>query len=77
MSEIDPREFGMLQANVQQLLESDRLKTKSLADLVDAMNDVRVVLAEARGGWKMFVGVGTAFFTAGGFAWETIRHFFK
>ncbi len=75
--EISPMEFGELKANVHALMESDRDKAQVLQVLATAVQKMEVTLAEARGGWKTFVGIGTAFFTAGATVWEFLRHMFK
>lgn len=58
MAEIDPQEFGRLQAQVETLIQSDAAKTDLLVKLADDMQAVRVQLAEARGGWKLLLALG-------------------
>ncbi len=77
MSEIDPQEFGRLQAHVQTLLESDKQKTILLQQLADDMTAVRLQLAEAGGGWKMLLMIGGAAATAGGIVTAVLQKFFR
>jgi hypothetical protein len=60
MAEIDPQEFGRLQAQVETLIRSDAAKTELLQTLADDMQAVRLQLAEARGGWRLLVALGGA-----------------
>jgi negative regulator of sigma E activity len=60
VSEIDPQEFGRLQAQVETLIASDATKTALLQALAEDMQAVRLQLAEARGGWRLLVGLGGA-----------------
>jgi hypothetical protein len=60
MSEIDPKEFGQLQAEVQAL----RRENERLLDLLERW-DIRLAniekkLSEARGGWIVLVAIGSA-----------------
>jgi len=52
MSEIDPREFGRLEAEVKAL-------TKSLETVAADMKAVRSTLDAAGGGWRVLIAVGT------------------
>jgi hypothetical protein len=70
LSDIDPKEFGRLQAQVETLLESDRQKTELLERLVADMTAVRLQLAEANGGWKLLMLLGGGAATLGsGVTW--------
>jgi hypothetical protein len=51
MSEIDPREFGRLEAEVKAL-------TKTVDDMAKDMKAVRAALDAAGGGWRVLVAVG-------------------
>jgi hypothetical protein len=66
MNQIDPQEFGRLQAQVETLIASDAAKTALLAKLADDMTAVRLQLSEAGGGWKMLVALGGAASAIGG-----------
>jgi len=66
MSEIDPQEFGRLQAQVETLIRSDAEKTDLLRKMVEDMTAVRLQLAEASGGWKVLVMLGGASSVLGG-----------
>lgn len=74
MSEIDPKEFGRLQAQVEALIESDREKTELLRELHDGVTAMREQMAEARGGWKVLVAIGGASATLGGAATWALAH---
>lgn len=60
MSDINPQEFGRLQAQVETLIRSDAAKTELLETLAKDMTAVRLQLAEASGGWRMLVMLGGA-----------------
>ncbi|RTL06513.1 MAG: hypothetical protein EKK62_12855 [Acidimicrobiia bacterium] len=65
MNDINPQEFGRLQAEVlAQRRDLDRMAT-SLEQMADAMEAVQHQLAEARGGWKTLLMVGGAAATFG------------
>jgi hypothetical protein len=51
VSEIDPREFGRLEAEVKAL-------TKTVDDMAKDMKAVRAALDAAGGGWRVLVAVG-------------------
>lgn len=51
-AEIDPRDFGRLEAEVQQL-------QNQVAEIASDMKAVRSVLDAAGGSWRMLVGVAT------------------
>lgn len=75
MAEIDPQEFGRLQAQVETLIASDAAKTGLLVKLAEDMQAVRLQLAEASGGWKLLVALGGASGTVGAaLAWAA-SHF--
>jgi hypothetical protein len=77
MSDIDPQEFGRLQAQVETLIESDRQKTQILQQLADDMTTVRLQLAEAKGGWKLLMLLGGSAATLGsGITWA-VQHYLK
>jgi len=77
MSEIDPQEFGRLQAQVETLLASDREKTELLKTLAADMTAVRLQLAEAKGGWRLLMAIGGASASAGGAITWALNHFTK
>jgi hypothetical protein len=77
MSEINPQEFGRLQAQVETLISSDREKTDLLKTLAEDMTAVRLQLAEASGGWKVLVLLGGASATLGSTLTWAITHFSK
>lgn len=59
MSEIDPQEFGELKAEVRMLVTAVR----DLDGKVDTIHDK---LTEAKGGWKVLMGLGGASSILGG-----------
>jgi hypothetical protein len=52
MSEIDPREFGRLEAEVKAL-------SKSVESMAADLKAVRSTLDAAGGGWRVLIAVGT------------------
>ena len=77
MSDIDPQQFGRLQAQVETLIKSDAEKTGLLTQLAEDMTAVRLQLAEAKGGWRLLVSLGGACASVGGgIAW-LVHEFFK
>ena len=50
MSEIDPQEFGKLQAQVAVLIKANDEKMELLRELQTGISALREILAEARGG---------------------------
>jgi predicted Rdx family selenoprotein len=77
MSDINPQEFGRLQAQVETLIRSDAEKTELLKTLAEDMTAVRLQLAEAGGGWKLLVMLGGASATFGGAISWVVTHFSK
>lgn len=75
MSEIDPIEFGRLQAQVETLIASDGAKTALLAQLASDMTAVRLQLAEAKGGWRLLMLLGGAGATFGSVLTWGLTHF--
>ncbi len=65
MSEIDPQQFGRLQAQVETMIASDSAKTALLAQLAADMTTIRLQLAAAGGGWRMLLLLGGAGATLG------------
>jgi hypothetical protein len=75
MSNIDPQEFGFLQAQVKALLAADAEKTELLRELSTNVTAMRLQLAEARGGWRVLLLLGGGAATLGsGLTWA-IQHF--
>lgn len=65
MTDINPQEFGRLQAEVlAQRRDLDRMAT-SLDEMAKAMHAMQDQLAQARGGWKTLMLVGGAAATCG------------
>lgn len=68
MSDIDPQEFGRLQAQVEQLI----LAVGKLDEKVETMGKQ---LSEAKGGWRVLSAIVTASASAGGAISWAISHF--
>ncbi len=70
MSEINPRDFGRLEAEVKALTEAFRAQTTLISALSDRLEEMNSTLAEARGGWRTLLWFGGAASAAGaGVAW--------
>jgi hypothetical protein len=74
MSTIDPQEFGRLQAQVDQLLESNRINTATLETMSEAVHSIQLQMAEAKGGWKTLVFLGGAAASLGGAVSWVLAH---
>jgi hypothetical protein len=74
MSDFDPKEFGRLQAQVEQLLESNRLLTESVSTMSAAIQAMQLQMAEAKGGWKLLMAIGGAAASAGGLISWVVTH---
>jgi hypothetical protein len=77
MAEIDPQQFGRLQAQVETLIESDREKTDLLTKLSEDMTAIRLQLAEAQGGWKLLMLLGGGAAAIGGTLVAVAQKLFK
>lgn len=66
MSTIDPQEFGRLQAQVETLIESNRINTATLETMSEAVHAMQLQMAEAKGGWRTLVFLGGAAASLGG-----------
>lgn len=75
MADIDPQEFGRLQADVQGLRRDNDEQMKMLQTLTSDMTAIRLQLAEAKGGWKLLVMLGGASSVMGGFVTWAATHF--
>ena len=74
MAEIDPQEFGRLQGQVEQLLESNRLLTETVTTLATAVQSMQLQMAEAKGGWRALMLIGGASASLGSFATWALTH---
>lgn len=77
MSDIDPVEFGQLQAQVKALLDADKEKTDLLRTMAEQVTAIRLQLAQTEGGWKVLMAISTASASVGGFITWAISHFWK
>jgi hypothetical protein len=53
MNEIDPRDFGALEAKVEEL-------EKKVDEMGQKLDQILLTLNEAKGGWRMLMGVAGA-----------------
>lgn len=70
MSNIDPREYGQLEATVAQLQK----------DVHETRQDVRELLSkvnQAEGGWKIFLMIGSACAAIGAVAAKLVSYFIR
>lgn len=74
MSEIDPQQFGRLQAQVETLIRSDAEKTEILTAIGENMTAMRLQMAEAKGGWKVLMLLGGASASLGSAATWALTH---
>ena len=74
MSEIDPKEFGRLQAEVAELRRDQEQMMHLLAKMTEDVSAMREQMAEARGGWKLMMALGGAAATLGGFVSWAATH---
>jgi prefoldin subunit 5 len=72
----DPVEFGRLQAQVEQLLASNKLLTESVTTMSQAIQSMQLQMAEARGGWRTLVFLGGAAASLGGAISWMLTHVF-
>lgn len=71
---IDPRDFGRLEAKVEQLeaLLAEQTETmKHMADRLDAMSEL---LSQARGGWRTLMWAGGAMAALGSAVTWALQH---
>ena len=64
-ADIDPQEFGRLQAEVQALRVGEERTAQALETMATSLKAIEIQLAEARGGWRTLLMVGGAAGTAG------------
>lgn len=67
MSDIDPREYGRLEARVDHL----EGMVKAMSEDIRAMRDI---LEQSKGGWKVMLVIGSAAATAGGAVSWLVSH---
>lgn len=77
MSDIDPQEFGRLQAQVEQLLKSNELLTETVTTMATAIQSMQLQMAEAKGGWRALVFLGGAAASLGSVATWSLQHLFS
>ena len=77
MSDIDPQEFGRLQAEVEALRRDTDKQTETLAALVREVSEMRRQMDEAKGGWRMLMLMGGAAAAGGGTLMAVAQKLFK
>lgn len=74
MTSIDLQEFGRLQAQVEQLIDSNRINTATLETMSEAVHAMQIQMAEAKGGWKALMLIGGASASLGSVATWLLTH---
>ena len=74
MAEFDLQEFGRLQAQVETLIDTNRVNTETLATLSAAIQSMQLQMAEAKGGWRALMLIGGASASLGSFATWALTH---
>lgn len=57
---IDPREYGVLEANVKNINDTLRKQVEAIDKLSERLREVEDTLAEAKGGWKVIMWIAGA-----------------
>jgi hypothetical protein len=76
VSDIDPQEFGRLQAEVIGLRRDNDRLLELLEKLVIRLEGIEEQLAQAKGGWRTLMWLGGASAGAGGIIAAALTHFF-
>lgn len=74
MSEIDPQEFGRLQAEVSSLRRDNDRMLDLLEKLTEKIDSIEQKLSEAKGGWRVLMLIGGASAAVGGLATAAMGH---
>jgi len=64
--EIDPKDFGRMQAEIEALRRENDRQMRLLERLEGQLTSIEEKLSEARGGWRMLMLLGGAAATVGG-----------
>lgn len=75
MGDIDPQEFGRLEAEVAGLRRDNDRLIGLLERLEGRLKSIEDQLAQANGGWKVIMAIGGASATAGGVLSWLLSHF--
>jgi len=75
--DINPQEFGRLQAEVQALRRDQDKQTTMLETLINEMSEMRTQLSEAKGGWKVLMALGGGAAALGSIAGPIVGRIFK
>jgi hypothetical protein len=76
MNEIDPQEFGRLQAEVIGLRRDNDRLLELLARLVTRLEGIETQLSQAKGGWRTLMWLGGAAAGFSGVIAAVVTHFF-
>ncbi len=68
MNEINPREYGELEATVRHLAKALEDQTKTMKEMSDRIKTVEDTLLEAKGGWKVMMWIAGGSSAAGAIA---------
>lgn len=74
MSDIDPQEFGRLQAEVVALRRDNDRMLELLDKLTTTVDSINDKLSEAKGGWKLLMLLGGSAATLGGLISWAAQH---
>lgn len=74
MSDIDPQEFGRLQAEVVALRRDNDRMLEMLGKLTTSVDSINEKLSEAKGGWRLLMLLGGAAATLGGLLAWALQH---
>lgn len=74
MSDIDPQEFGRLQAEVIALRRDNDRMLELLDKLTTTVDSINDKLSEAKGGWRLLMLLGGSAATLGGVLSWALQH---
>lgn len=74
MSDINPREFGHLEARVDALTSSVASQAEVMKLMTQQLQTMNNTLTEARGGWKAMMWIGGVAGTAGSVLTWLVQH---
>lgn len=77
MSDIDPVEFGRMQANVETLLAADKKKTELLEAMNVSIQGIERRFSEMKGSRKLLFTLGSMLTGAGGLVGWLVHEFSK
>lgn len=74
MSDIDPQEFGRLQAEVVALRRDNDRMLELLGKLTVTVDSINTKLSEAKGGWRLLMALGGSAAMLGGVLSWALQH---